>query len=197
MPRSSWGQTRRFSRPLGADRRRWRGPPCWRVVAVLIPPSDSQRACRDRRRRYAQDRRERIRLVGLDAPELAQTCTDANGANWDCGGQAQGVRGLARRAPDRHLPSSRTRRLRPRSRKMRFRRRRSRSGRSSRPAGLLPISAISARPARRADGKRGIWAGSFIAARRVAAGPVMAHGTNLWDWITSWFQQLTLRTPLR
>lgn len=28
---------------------------------------------------------DRIRLLGLDAPELAQLCTRADGANWPCG----------------------------------------------------------------------------------------------------------------
>jgi endonuclease YncB( thermonuclease family) len=28
---------------------------------------------------------DRIRIVGLDAPELDQTCTDATGAAWQCG----------------------------------------------------------------------------------------------------------------
>ena len=28
---------------------------------------------------------ERVRLVGLDAPELAQTCQSADGARWPCG----------------------------------------------------------------------------------------------------------------
>jgi len=32
---------------------------------------------------------ERIRLVGLDAPERDQTCTDANGAEWPCGEAAR------------------------------------------------------------------------------------------------------------
>lgn len=31
----------------------------------------------------------RIRLIGLDAPELAQTCTGADGADWPCGRQAR------------------------------------------------------------------------------------------------------------
>ena len=29
--------------------------------------------------------RQRIRLVGIDAPELAQTCKDRAGADWPCG----------------------------------------------------------------------------------------------------------------
>ena len=32
----------------------------------------------------------RIRLTGLDAPELDQTCTDALGASWGCGRDARG-----------------------------------------------------------------------------------------------------------
>ena len=32
---------------------------------------------------------DRIRLLGLDAPELSQTCTDAVGASWPCGGVAR------------------------------------------------------------------------------------------------------------
>ena len=32
---------------------------------------------------------ERIRLRGLDAPERAQTCTHADGANWPCGEAAE------------------------------------------------------------------------------------------------------------
>jgi endonuclease YncB( thermonuclease family) len=37
----------------------------------------------------------RIRLLGLDAPELGQDCTDALGANWGCGLEAAAaMRGL-------------------------------------------------------------------------------------------------------
>ncbi|WIJ24333.1 thermonuclease family protein [Devosia sp. RR2S18] len=32
---------------------------------------------------------ERIRLLGLDAPELNQACTDAGGRDWPCGRQAR------------------------------------------------------------------------------------------------------------
>jgi len=31
---------------------------------------------------------DRIRLIGLDAPELDQTCSDANGRDWACGREA-------------------------------------------------------------------------------------------------------------
>jgi endonuclease YncB( thermonuclease family) len=32
---------------------------------------------------------ERVRLLGIDAPERAQTCTDASGAPWPCGEAAR------------------------------------------------------------------------------------------------------------
>jgi endonuclease YncB( thermonuclease family) len=32
---------------------------------------------------------DRIRLLGIDAPELEQTCTDARGGDWPCGRQAR------------------------------------------------------------------------------------------------------------
>jgi endonuclease YncB( thermonuclease family) len=35
-------------------------------------------------------RGERIRLVGMDAPELHQTCRDASGRDWSCGSAARG-----------------------------------------------------------------------------------------------------------
>jgi len=33
--------------------------------------------------------RERVRLIGMDAPELDQTCTYANGQSWPCGEAAR------------------------------------------------------------------------------------------------------------
>jgi endonuclease YncB( thermonuclease family) len=32
---------------------------------------------------------QRVRLLGIDAPELDQTCTDAGGQNWPCGAAAR------------------------------------------------------------------------------------------------------------
>ena len=32
---------------------------------------------------------QRIRLIGIDAPELTQTCRDARGGTWDCGRAAK------------------------------------------------------------------------------------------------------------
>ena len=54
---------------------------------------------------------EKIRLLGIDAPELSQTCGDAKGGTWACGREATArLRALAsageltctRRGPDRY-----------------------------------------------------------------------------------------------
>ena len=45
-----------------------------RRLAVIATDGDSLRAGD-----------ERIRLIGVDAPELSQTCRDASGRAWDCG----------------------------------------------------------------------------------------------------------------
>jgi endonuclease YncB( thermonuclease family) len=39
-----------------------------------------------------------VRLYGIDAPELAETCTDANGKEWACG-RRQFLAQPARKAP--------------------------------------------------------------------------------------------------
>ena len=40
---------------------------------------------------------ERIRLKGMDAPELAQSCTGADGRSWPCGQQAKAALGAGDR----------------------------------------------------------------------------------------------------
>jgi endonuclease YncB( thermonuclease family) len=49
-----------------------------RRLAVIATDGDSLRAGD-----------ERIRLIGVDAPELSQTCRDAQGAQWECGRAAR------------------------------------------------------------------------------------------------------------
>jgi endonuclease YncB( thermonuclease family) len=49
-----------------------------RRLAVIATDGDSLRAGD-----------ERIRLLGVDAPELRQTCRDARGSEWDCGRAAR------------------------------------------------------------------------------------------------------------
>jgi endonuclease YncB( thermonuclease family) len=57
------------------------------VVAALLEPlpptlSGEARVSDGDTLRFGNDR---VRLVGLDAPELDQTCTDEGGATWPCG----------------------------------------------------------------------------------------------------------------
>lgn len=50
----------------------------------------------------------RIRLLDIDAPELDQTCTDAQGREWPCGRQASSqLRAFARGRDLNCLPQSR------------------------------------------------------------------------------------------
>lgn len=43
--------------------------------------------------------RRKLRLKGIDAPEYAQTCMDANGASWGCGKASRAALELLLRAP--------------------------------------------------------------------------------------------------
>jgi endonuclease YncB( thermonuclease family) len=128
----------------------------------------------------------RVRLTGIDAPELDQTCTDANGADYACGAEAKRFvvdfiggdeTSCARSGRDRYgrvLASCSTggRDL----------------GRAIADAGWAVAEldyAFAALPARAA--RRGIWQGPFedpAAWRR-------DHGTSepgWWEWIGSLFQ---------
>ena len=62
------------------------------VTAILLPQSAG--VSLDGRARASDGdtirlNAERIRILGIDAPELAQTCTDANGRDWPCGQAAK------------------------------------------------------------------------------------------------------------
>lgn len=110
---------RRYRRPV---RPAFAGPPQWLLplvllggmaVAVLllrpIEPAFSGRVLAvdgDTLRRGS----ERIRLLGVDAPELAQTCTRPNGETWACGEAARGIlAGLVRNAEVTCRPEGRDR----------------------------------------------------------------------------------------
>ena len=128
----------------------------------------------------------RVRLTGLDAPELDQTCADAAGAFWPCGRQA---RGFAARLLDGHPVT-----CRPEGRD-RYRRVLSRCfvsggglgasivGAGSAVAGIdYALVEAGARAAR-----RGIWAGAFESPanwRRDRG----QEPSGLWAWIRAWFQ---------
>ena len=103
---------------------------------------------------------DRVRLAGIDAPELAQACTDAAGASWPCGAEAR--RQLARLIAARPVactPEDRDRYGRIVAS--------CRAGDADLAAGIVAAGLAVAtdgygseeRAARAA--KRGIWAGSF------------------------------------
>jgi endonuclease YncB( thermonuclease family) len=52
---------------------------------------------------------DRIRLIGMDAPELEQTCTDATGREWACGEAARQALGSRLAGPLRCEPDGRDR----------------------------------------------------------------------------------------
>jgi endonuclease YncB( thermonuclease family) len=127
----------------------------------------------------------RIRLLGLDAPELAQTCTDGNGADWPCGAKAKAfVETLVRGADLDCRPSGRDR----------YGRTLARCSTAGGDLGHAIVAAgwaislpayASEEAAARAAGQ-GIWAGTFVA----PADWRRSHGEGVpgaWDWIRSWF----------
>ncbi len=129
--------------------------------------------------------RARIRLVGLDAPEAEQTCSDASGRDWPCGLSAKafvagalhgGEIACAARGRDAYgrLLASCTI--------------------DGRDLGAEIVSegwAVADLPYAPQEGaarlaRRGIWSGTFVPPAEWRR----THGAapGLWDWIRSWFQ---------
>jgi endonuclease YncB( thermonuclease family) len=92
----------------------------WRDV---IAPALSRGVANDRTVRYAtgpaynavdgdslRTNREDVRLLGIDAPELFQTCRDARGRQWPCGREAHAkLKMLVSRGDVRCIPTGRDR----------------------------------------------------------------------------------------
>ena len=186
MPRSVWGRRQRFPREFGA---------AVVVVALLLAAFaiDRLRAPSNALAGHAAAvdgdtlrlGSTRIRLTGLDAPELDQTCTDARGA-WPCGEQARAfvVSALVQR-PVSCAPSGRDV----------YGRTLASCAVNGSDLGQAIVAAgwavsdggyFNDEAAARSAG-RGIWSGAF----EPPAQWRRDHGLpepGLWDWIRSWFQ---------
>jgi endonuclease YncB( thermonuclease family) len=128
----------------------------------------------------------RIRLTGLDAPELGQTCTDRAGHAWACGAEAKAfVAGVLAQGPVECVPAGRDA----------YGRTLAACTIDGGDLGAKIVSAgwavadfgyLAEQATAHAAG-RGIWDGSFIAPadwRRTHSGAE----PDFWQWIRSWFQ---------
>ena len=90
MRRTVWPRQRRFRNPLGAVATLVAIAAIAAIAALFWPP---QATLTGRASAVDGDTLRigdtRIRLIGLDAVELEQSCIDANGAEWPCGREAR------------------------------------------------------------------------------------------------------------
>jgi endonuclease YncB( thermonuclease family) len=144
---------------------------------------------------------ERIRLLGIDAPELAQTCTDAGGGPWSCGevarrelaGRVAG--GAVRCEPDGHDKYGRVLAY-------------CAAGGQDLGAAMVRAGLAVSYPdyggeeAKARAMHRGIWQGPFVMPRewRASGGNATPDDDPPRDWATglwSWLRQLTGARSLR
>jgi endonuclease YncB( thermonuclease family) len=138
---------------------------------------------------------QRIRLIGIDAPELEQTCSDAAGREWACGEKAQTAlaaqlaSGPLRCDPDGHDKYGRTLAY-------------CSIGGSDLGAAMVRAGLAVSYPdygAEEADARaarRGVWQGRFVMPRewRASGGNATAADDPPRDWVTglwNWLRQLT------
>ena len=140
----------------------------------------------------------RIRLLGLDAPELAQTCTDGNGADWPCGARAKAfVETLVRGADLDCRPRGRDRYGRTLARCSTDKPGHPDLGHADRRRrlGHQPMPDYLGEEASARIAGQGIWAGTFVAPadwrREPRRGASPAPGTGS----ASWFHQSCCATP--
>lgn len=129
---------------------------------------------------------QRVRLTGIDAPELDQTCTDAMGAQYACGTQAKAVlAGLVGGGEVSCVRSGRDRYGRTLATCTSAGRDLAEAMAEAGWAVAEADHALAALSARAAG--RGIWQGRF----EDPAQWRRDHGASeptLWDWIRAWFQ---------
>jgi len=133
---------------------------------------------------------ERVRIVGIDAPELEQDCTDASGAQWSCG--------LAARARMVALLKGVDIDCKPQGHD-RYGRVLARCSNGPTDLGQTMVRAGLAvadgdyfgDEAKARDDKSGIWAGLFIEPaewRREHGIGASGDGRGLWAAVRSWFR---------
>lgn len=129
---------------------------------------------------------QRVRLTGLDAPELDQTCIDASGGQWPCGARARLF--LADLLKGGEVTCQR-------SGRDAYRRVLANCVANGEDIGARIVATgwavtdfrYAAEQAQARASARGIWSGSFVAPAEWRR----SHGTatpGLWEWIRSWFQ---------
>lgn len=130
--------------------------------------------------------RDRIRLEGLDAPELSQTCTDAAGRSWDCGREARSF--VVSLVADQSLTCGG-------SRRDRYGRVLARCDSGNGDLGARIVSAgwavsdfgyVEEAAAARAA-RRGIWSGTFVAPAQWRRSEALGR-FDPWGWLTNWWQ---------
>jgi endonuclease YncB( thermonuclease family) len=129
---------------------------------------------------------QRVRLTGLDAPELDQTCVDAGGKEWPCGTRARQF--LADLLKTGEVTCQR-------SGRDAYRRVLATCMMDSEDIGAKIVATgwavadfrYGAEEAQARTAGRGIWTGSFVlpAEWRRSRGPA---APGLLEWIRSWFQ---------
>jgi len=142
-------------------------------------------------------RGDRIRLLGIDAPELDQMCWDRAGTEWPCGRSSEArLSDILGRGPTTCQPHGHDK----------WGRILATCETAGRDIGAIQVSegwAISngayggEQAAARAAG-RGIWRGRFVEPRQWRdQGPASAPEPSVFDRIWDWFRELTGATTLR
>lgn len=140
---------------------------------------------------------DRVRLLGIDAPELDQVCWDAAGTEWRCGRAARDE--LSRRlaaGPVQCQPSGNDK----------YGRTLARCGIADADLGAhmvglglaLAIDGYAAEQAEARSDRRGLWQGRFVDPRTWRDdGPSGDPGPGLLEGLWGWFRELTGARTLR
>lgn len=129
----------------------------------------------------------RVRLLGIDAPELAQFCSDQNGVQWSCGARARDIMSS--------LLAGGSTACRP-SGHDKYGRVLAHCGAGDEDIGAAMVGAglaisdgeYGAEEAAARAAKAGIWSGQFEVPRSWRDEQNRAGEPNLFDWLRGWFR---------